>query len=133
MLYVREKLGPSLIERTSGVMTRGQSKKFLKIKKTNTEKYKKSLSYKGQKLWNALDADTQKLEYKFEFKCRIKSLVLTRSQISALSKGEEADCYSLPINARPNSTCPTSIVNARTRNFRVADKTKYFNGVNVNK
>ena len=42
--------------------TRESSKKFMTIRKPNTAKYQKSISYQGPKLWNALSTEIQDME-----------------------------------------------------------------------
>ena len=43
--------------RTEGVRTRSDDKKLVRIRKPRTEKYRKSLAYRGPKKWNNLSED----------------------------------------------------------------------------
>ena len=69
--------------RTEGVRTRSSKLKLLKVKKPNTEKFKRSLTYRGPKKWNALPSDIQLTESRTCFKTKI------RSHIEAKSKAHE--------------------------------------------
>ena len=60
--------------KSMGVNTRSQSKKMLKLKKPNTEKYKKSLAYTGPIKWNALPEQYHHLKTRTQFNHRIKRL-----------------------------------------------------------
>ena len=53
---------------TTTMTTRSQAKKLFRIKKPNTEKYKKSFSYRGAQKWNALPATVQHSTDKGAFK-----------------------------------------------------------------
>ena len=50
------------------VTTRSQKKRLLKVKRPKTEKFKKSLTYKGPSAWNSLTVDLHYVEDKFAFK-----------------------------------------------------------------
>ena len=45
--------------RKSNVRTRSHKKKNLKIKKPNTERFRRSIAYRGPKLWNLLSQEVQ--------------------------------------------------------------------------
>ena len=66
--------------RKVGAVTRSCAKMQLKIARPRTEKFKKSLSYKGPKKWNNLPAETQTLISKNEFKAKISALMVARKQ-----------------------------------------------------
>ena len=59
----------------SGVKTRSSNKKLLKIRRPVTEKFKKSLAYRGPKKWNQLPEDLQNLVSKNQFSSNVKLLV----------------------------------------------------------
>ena len=61
--------------RREGAVTRASTKKLLKIARPRTEKFKKSLSYRGPKKWNNLPVKVQTLISKKEFKTRIRALI----------------------------------------------------------
>ena len=64
-----------LIRKRVGCSTRSSSKTLFKLKKPTTEKYKKSLSYNGFKLWSSLPAGIQSLKESVSFKTRIAMLL----------------------------------------------------------
>ena len=66
----------------TGVKTRSSKKKLLRIKKPNTEKFKRSLTYLGPKIWNALPSDLQSIQSKNEFKTKILNHVAARALIA---------------------------------------------------
>ena len=61
-------------QRTEGVKTRSSHKKLMRVKKPRTERFKRSLAYKGSKKWNALTKDMQFTETKGEFKTNVALL-----------------------------------------------------------
>ena len=72
-------LDPNYVKTTrSMVATRSQSKRLLKIERPKTEKFKKSLAYKGPTKWNALPADFHNVTTKNLFKQRVKARVASR-------------------------------------------------------
>ena len=60
--------------RKTAVRTRLSKKKNLRIKKPNTERFKKSIAYRGPKLWNALNREVQCCDTYLEFKNKIDKL-----------------------------------------------------------
>ena len=60
-------------QRSTGMSTRSSVKKLLKIRRPRTEKYKKSLSYAGPRIWNALPSNIQQAESRADFKCKIRA------------------------------------------------------------
>ena len=56
------------VSRSEGDKTRSHQKKLLKMKKTCTERFKKSLSYQGPRKWNRLPVAIQLCPSKTEFK-----------------------------------------------------------------
>ena len=75
--------------RSTGVKTRSSKKKLLKIKKPNTEKFKKSLTYQGPKKWNDLPSDLQLVKSSNDFKTQIMSHVAAKALAA-----EEVHCIS---------------------------------------
>ena len=61
--------------RRVGAITRASAKKQLKIARPRTEKFRKSLAYRGPLKWNNLHVDTQKLISKNEYKTKICALI----------------------------------------------------------
>ena len=57
------------------VVTRSQQKKQLRIKKPNTEKFKKSLTYRGPKKWNALPKEMHYLSEKVLYKKSVENMI----------------------------------------------------------
>ena len=60
------------------MVTRSSAKKQLKIVRPRTEKFKKSLSYRGPKKWNNLLVDVQTLIPKKEFTAKTSALINIR-------------------------------------------------------
>ena len=58
-----------------GVGTRSQNKKLLKIRKPNTEKFKKSLAYRGPKSWNALPENIHHTRTRSQFNSQIRAFL----------------------------------------------------------
>ena len=67
------------VSKRKGVSTRASSKCNFILRKPNTEKFKKSVSYLGPKKWNLLSADTQKLGCKLLFKNAVACMLKRRS------------------------------------------------------
>ena len=59
---------------TSQVRTRSGGKLNFRLRKPRTEKFRKSISYKGKKLWNSLDKELQHVPDHGAFKHRIKAI-----------------------------------------------------------
>ena len=57
-----------------GVRTRSSKKKLLTLRKPTNEKYKKSITYQGPKLWNNLPGYMQKIQSYHDFKLQVKKL-----------------------------------------------------------
>ena len=76
----------SLVQRNSkqnklvGVSTRSKSKKLLKVKRPKTEKFKNSLSYRGQQKWTALSEEVQKAPTKCIFKALFAVKIKERAE-----------------------------------------------------
>ena len=64
----------------TGVRTRSSKKKLLSLRKPTNEKYKRSITYQGPKLWNALPGSVQKVQSYYDFKSKIKSLFQTQTK-----------------------------------------------------
>ena len=60
------------VRKKGGVETRSQNKRLLKIKKPSTERFKKSLTYRGPKRWNALPSDMHQIITRGQFNNRVK-------------------------------------------------------------
>ena len=58
--------------REEGARTHSQNKKLLKIRKPTTEKFKKSVAYRGPKKWNALPKELHFVDTRCQFTQRIK-------------------------------------------------------------
>ena len=76
-------LFPTLVQkaqlqiRKSNVRTRSHKKKNLKIKKPNTERFRRSIAYRGPKLWNLLSQEVQCCDNYLEFKNKIDKIYRT--------------------------------------------------------
>ena len=68
------------------IKTRSQGKTLLKIRRLYTERYKKSLSYKGPKKWNSLTADFHSNCAKVEYKRKVAILIKEKAIIGVGSK-----------------------------------------------
>ena len=64
------------------VSTRSDKKRLFKIKKPRTEKFKKSLSYKGKTSWNALPVEFHQTASKTSFKLLVANLVTQKVRAS---------------------------------------------------
>ena len=67
------------------IVTRSQKKKMLKIKRPKTEKYKKSLAYRGPSGWNALPLDIHQSPDKFVFKRLVSNWVTQKAYKAQLT------------------------------------------------
>ena len=68
------------------IKTRSQGKTLLKIRRPYTERYKKSLSYKGPKKWNSLTADFHSNCAKVEYKRKVAILIKEKAVIGVGSE-----------------------------------------------
>ena len=59
---------------STGVRTRSSKKKLIGLRKPNNEKYKKSITYQGPKLWNSLPGSMQKIDSYHEFKTQVNKM-----------------------------------------------------------
>ena len=64
----------------SSIVTRSQVKKLFKVKKPHTEKYKRSLAYRGLKKWNKLPVHFHKTASKAEFKMLVEKRMVARAE-----------------------------------------------------
>ena len=71
------------VKPVNSVVTRSQAKKLLKIKKPYTEKYKKSIAYRGPKKWNKLPANFHETTTKAFFKRLVESRIIKQSNMNA--------------------------------------------------
>ena len=66
-----------------GVVTRSSSKRQLRVKKPNTEKFKKALTYRGPKKWNALPTDIHQITDKAALKRSIANWVSRKAIVNS--------------------------------------------------
>ena len=89
-MFDRAQNDEKLKKRGTGMLTCSQNKVLLKIRKPNTEKFKKSLTYKGQKKWNDLPEHFQHLSvrklFNSQFEKHINSLADT-AKVKAKGEG----------------------------------------------
>ena len=64
---------------TYSIRTRSSFKKLMRIKRPNTEKFKKSLAYQGPKKWNALPESYHHIPDKNSYKTLICNMVTRKS------------------------------------------------------
>ena len=57
---------------TTGTKTRSSKKKIITTRRPKTEKFKRSITNQGPKLWNSLPANLQKADSYHEFKSQVK-------------------------------------------------------------
>ena len=63
------------VHQPNGVRTRSSKRKLITFRRPTMEKYRKSITYQGPKLWNNLPAEVQKLDtYPEKFKSNIKKI-----------------------------------------------------------
>ena len=74
MFTLREDRSVRKIKQGRGVKTRSSNKINFVLRKPNTEKLKKSATYIGPKIWNALSAPTQKADGRMSFKSALLAL-----------------------------------------------------------
>ena len=80
-MYDMSQIGTNLKgERKVGVRTRSQNKKLMKIKKPHTEKFKRSLAYRGPNWWNRLPDKLHHVESRSLFNARLKSRLTEREK-----------------------------------------------------
>ena len=70
----------------TGTRTRSSKKKLFTSRRPTNEKYKKSITYQGPKLWNYLPGHIQKLDTYHEFKKEVKQIF----QLSKTKKDEQS-------------------------------------------
>ena len=63
-----------------GVQTRSQKKKLMKIKKTHTERFKRTLAYRGPKRWNGLPYQLHYMESRSSFNTGLRSHLAEREK-----------------------------------------------------
>ena len=79
-MYDSSKKADNLTSRVADmVVTRSQKKKTLKVKRPRTEKFKKSLAYKGPSKWNALPLDIHQATDKFMYKRLVGNWITQRA------------------------------------------------------
>ena len=67
-------------KRKVGVQTRSQNKKLMKTKKPHTERFKRSLAYRGPKRWNGLPHQLHYMESRSLFNMGLKSHLAEREK-----------------------------------------------------
>ena len=61
-MYDMSQTGKNIVKpKEKGLRTRSHAKRLFKLRKPKTEKYKKSLAYRGPRKWNDLPGDIQHL------------------------------------------------------------------------
>ena len=68
----KQKSFQNWVKRKHAMKTRSSKKKQIQTKKPNNEKFKKSVTYIGSRLWNTLPAETQKQSDYQLFKAMLK-------------------------------------------------------------
>ena len=68
--------------------TRSSKKKLVTLHWPTNEKYKKSITYQGPKLWNGLPGQLQKLDSYFDFRREIKKLFQAKTRTQRLNCGK---------------------------------------------
>ena len=61
-------------------VTRSSAKKTMKLKKTNTEKFKRSLAYRGPRKWNTLPIDLHYATSKVLFKSMVSNFIKAKAK-----------------------------------------------------
>ena len=69
--------------KSTGVRTRSSKKKLITFRRPTNEKYRKSITYQGPKLWNNLPAGVQKIDSYHEFKSQVTKLFKGTSGLSS--------------------------------------------------
>ena len=70
-MYPLAQVSENLKKKCVGVRTRSSQKKSMKVKKPNTERFKRSVVYRGPKMWNVLSKDTQFCDSYHQFKSKL--------------------------------------------------------------
>ena len=65
-----------------GVVMHAQSFKSLKVAKPRTERFKKSLTYRGPKKWNNLPGALWQIDSRFDFKKEIPAHVEQKASVT---------------------------------------------------
>ena len=66
---------------TSRIITRSHGKKLLKLKKPSTEKFKRSMAYKGPRQWNNLSNELHSVSSKHQFKTLVKAWITDKATV----------------------------------------------------
>ena len=74
---------------SAGMKTRSSKKKLISCRKPNNEKYRKSITYQGPKLWNSLPTHIQKAESYQEFKIGVKKWFQDKASIRKMNLSEQ--------------------------------------------
>ena len=62
------------VHQPTAIKTRSSKKKLFSLRRPANEKYKRSITYQGPKLWNALPGHVQKAQSYFDFKSQVKTI-----------------------------------------------------------
>ena len=74
--------------RDEGVKTRSHNKKMFRLRKPKTEKYKKSLAYRGPNKWNGLPSDLHHLATRAQFSHRLRQHLILSTQAKVTDEAE---------------------------------------------
>ena len=77
--------------RTTGVSTRSQSKKMLKVRRPKTEKFRGSIAYVGPKKWYAVPETLQKSSAKPIFKLQLYNRIKDRADRKSVGMDGDAN------------------------------------------
>ena len=62
------------VHQPTGTRTRSSKKKLITTHRPKNEKYKKSITYQGPKLWNSLPGHVHKIESYYDFKAQVSKI-----------------------------------------------------------
>ena len=86
---------------TTGTKTRSSKKKLITTRRPKTEKFKRSITYQGPKLWNSLPANFQKADSYHEFKSQVKKKNLKKGILLRIPKGNCPEIASIISSSHP--------------------------------
>ena len=67
---------------------RSSKKKLISLRQPKNERYKKSITYQGPKLWNSLPAHLQKMDSYYDFKKELKKRYQAGSSSNKITAGK---------------------------------------------
>ena len=103
---------------TTGVRTRSSKKKLLAFRRPTNEKYKKSITYQGPKLWNSLPGNLQKMDSYYEFKTQVTKIFKKQSELfsdTSRKQGETSKSNSRSITITKPKPKPKSKSNVKPK------------------